>query len=514
MFDAATSTGEQPAARAFEADVHALEQSVAAVVGVINAANGQLVELVGDALAKDLWKQWGIHSPSHWLGWQAGMTPAHAEGIVRLAERRAEVPAAVQALATGALSLDAAVAIGKRAPAGFDDDITEFAKVATIGQLTHCLRKHRYDPETEKGRPKPREEQARGFSSGVDDEGWWCRARLTPDEGAVLDQAVQSARDDRFRLLDAERAEGEPAPQVSLADGFLAVGEAALAHGAAAHPGSDRYLVHLHLDASPAADDPTGVLSLHLGAPLPAALHGLLTCDAVLRPVFEVHGTAISLGRTTRVVNRRTRRVIEQRDHGCRVPGCGRRFGLDIHHIEHWEHGGATDTANLVCLCRRHHRLHHRGALGIAGDADLPADADGALTFTDPFGRPLDRAGRPSRLPPGATAAEAARAHGLDPAPDAYRHPLGERLQPGAVLFGPNRPSPPDEGDEPAPSPPPGPVAAPDGDPPDRPDGRPVSGAPPPEETVPTIGRWRSIGVVGAERPGSASGAWNGSSTT
>lgn len=518
MFDASSPTNEAPEAWAFEGEVRALERSVAEVMGVINAANGRLVELVGAALAEDLWKQWGIHSPSQWLGWQAGMTPAHAEGIVKLAARRDEVPAAVQALTAGELSLDAAVAIGKRAPTGFDDTITEFAKVATIGQLTHCLRKHRYDPDTEKARPKPREEQARSFSSGVDDEGWWCKARLTPDEGAVLDQAVQTARDDRFRLLDADRAEGDPAPQVSLADGLLAVGEAALAHGAAAHPGSDRYLVHLHLDASPTADDPTGVLSLHLGAPLPAALHALLTCDAVLRPVFEVHGTAISVGRTTRVINRRTRRVIEQRDHGCRVPGCGRTFGLDIHHIEHWEHGGPTDTNNLVCLCRRHHRLHHQGALGITGDPDLPADADGALTVTDPFGRPLAAAGRPTRPTPGAPAAEAARELGIDPASDAYRHPLGERLQPGAVLFNPNRPRPPDDPDEPDPPPPagpaPGPVAAPDGDPPGPPEGLPTSGAPPPEEGVPTIARWRSTGVVGDERPGSASTGWHGSNTT
>ncbi len=33
----------------------------------------------------------------------------------------------------------------------------------------------------------------------------------------------------------------------------------------------------------------------------------------------------------------------------------------------HWEDGGPTDTANLVALCGFHHRLHHRGGLGIAG---------------------------------------------------------------------------------------------------------------------------------------------------
>lgn len=453
MFDTRPEEAH-PEMAAFEADVSALEAEIAELVGVINAANGQLVALVGDALSADLWKQWGIHSPAHWLGWQAGLTPAHAEGIVQLAARRAELPTAVAALRGGEISLDAAVAIGRRAPAGYDQSTTEFARVATMGQLNRCLAKHRYDPETEKARPQPRED-TRSFTSGIDDRGWWCKGRLAVDEGAAIDQAVRTARDDRYRALDADRPADAPAPQVSLADGLLAVAEAALAHGAAAHPGSDRYLVHLHLDATPTADDPTGVLSLHLGPPLPAALQSLLLCDATLRPVFEAHGAPISVGRTSRTVNQRTRRAIEHRDRGCRVPGCGRTFGLDIHHITHWEHGGPTDTPNLVSLCRSHHRLHHTGHLGITGNADLPAGQDGALVVTDPFGRPLDVAGKPVPKHPSHTAGEAAAQLGIAPKPGAYQHTLGERLQAGAVHFNPDPApptvtAPPSRGPEPA----------------------------------------------------------------
>ncbi|MDP9071155.1 MAG: HNH endonuclease, partial [Actinomycetota bacterium] len=61
----------------------------------------------------------------------------------------------------------------------------------------------------------------------------------------------------------------------------------------------------------------------------------------------------------------------------------------------HWEDGGRTDTANLVALCGPHHRLHHRGGLGIAGNADEPE----GMVFTDPRGRRLTGAGRPA--PPG-----------------------------------------------------------------------------------------------------------------
>ena len=52
----------------------ALEDRVATLCGVINAAHGELVDLIADALDADLWAQWGIHSPTHWLSWQCGLS--------------------------------------------------------------------------------------------------------------------------------------------------------------------------------------------------------------------------------------------------------------------------------------------------------------------------------------------------------------------------------------------------------------------------------------------------------
>jgi len=93
----------------------------------------------------------------------------------------------------------------------------------------------------------------------------------------------------------------------------------------------------------------------------------------------------------------------------------------------HWEDGGTSDTANLLALCQRHHRLHHLGHLGIRGDAD---DPDG-MVFTDERGRPLDRAGRP--VPPSLPPEAAARRLGI--ALGTWSHPTGERLDPHAVHF-------------------------------------------------------------------------------
>lgn len=68
------------------------------------------------------------------------------------------------------------------------------------------------------------------------------------------------------------------------------------------------------------------------------------------------------------------------RDGGCRFPACDRPHPwTDAHHIRHWAHGGPTAVANLVLLCREHHRVIHDGAFTVRMD-------DGVPVFTRPDG--------------------------------------------------------------------------------------------------------------------------------
>jgi HNH endonuclease len=60
-------------------------------------------------------------------------------------------------------------------------------------------------------------------------------------------------------------------------------------------------------------------------------------------------------------VNRAQRRALAHPDGGCVFPGCDRPASwTDAHHVEHWQHGGPTDLANLASLCRYHHGVVHR----------------------------------------------------------------------------------------------------------------------------------------------------------
>ncbi|MEZ5221052.1 MAG: hypothetical protein R2743_06130 [Ilumatobacteraceae bacterium] len=54
------------------------------------------------------------------------------------------------------------------------------------------------------------------------------------------------------------------------------------------------------------------------------------------------------------------------------------------HHVEFWEHGGATDLHLLLPLCRHHHdRLHReRWDVHLAADRSLTVRRDGQVIMT------------------------------------------------------------------------------------------------------------------------------------
>jgi HNH endonuclease len=175
-------------------------------------------------------------------------------------------------------------------------------------------------------------------------------------------------------------------------------------------------VLHVPMDASPG--------HLHNGPALPEALSRQLLCDASGTVIGLRGGRPIDVGRRCHIVPLALRRVVELRDRGCRVPGCtGSR--VQIHHIVHWKDGGPTASHNLAALCPRHHRLHHRGLLGITGNADVA----GGLTFTDARGRPL--AGAPPPRPP----LPGARVE----VTGTWTHPAGERLESRWVHFNQRR---------------------------------------------------------------------------
>ena len=350
-----------------------IETRLGVLVGQLNAMHSALVDLVVEAAATGAWKGVGIHSLVHWSTWQAGLSRPHAVELVRLAEATTTHPVTMGVFADGRLTVDQA-AVAVTAPVHNDAEVAELAPYATVTQIRAIVKMAH--PPAEPAEPDAPDE---AVSTWFDRDGrFFMSAELDADHGRVVDAALSAARDRLFR-------DGDPA--VSWVDALIDVCERSLDNESVDR--RDRFRVNMFFDLA----DPVPARWAD-GSPVPDSIRQHITCDGTFTPTFVAHGHPVSVGASVAGIPERTRRLVMYRDQGCRVPWCDRTRWLDVHHVIHREHGGQTEMPNLVSLCRRCHRAHHRGELGIVGNADLP---DG-LTFTDRRGTSLT--GAPTITPP------------------------------------------------------------------------------------------------------------------
>jgi hypothetical protein len=129
-----------------------------------------------------------------------------------------------------------------------------------------------------------------------------------------------------------------------------------------------------------------GTSELDHTGPVDPALARRIACDgSIRRVVLAGRSEPLDVGRRTAVVSPALRRAAIVRDRGCRFPGCDRPHSwCDAHHVVHWADGGPTALANLVLLCRQHHRMvHGRGGFRLALE-------DGRPVFRRPDGSVLE----------------------------------------------------------------------------------------------------------------------------
>ena len=135
--------------------------------------------------------------------------------------------------------------------------------------------------------------------------------------------------------------------------------------------------VLIELDALRGHTDKTGLTDA--GTEPPPDIVRQLACDAEIIPmILNGSGGPADIGRASRTVSRRLRRLLVARDRHCRWPGCSAPPSrCDAHHIIHWLQGGPTNLDNLVLLCHTHHQhLHKHGYR-------LILEADGSVTVAE-----------------------------------------------------------------------------------------------------------------------------------
>jgi len=182
------------------------------------------------------------------------------------------------------------------------------------------------------------------------------------------------------------------------ADALSDIAETALRSDSGPSPAGDRYQVMVHVSAESLAGEADGRCELDNGPSLAPDTVRRIACDSsLLRITEDKAGNPLDIGRKTRAVPPAMRRALKARDGGCRFPGCSHHRFVDAHHIRHWANGGDTSIDNLLTLCRRHHRLVHKGGFG------LEQNEDGRLRFTRPDGREI---GEHPQLPAGGSVDE------------------------------------------------------------------------------------------------------------
>ena len=252
-------------------------------------------------------------------------------------------------------------------------------------------------------RAATRQHAARALHVYQDEDGTVVlRGRLTADVGALLLRALDAARETLY-LRTRVTAGSSPAADPALApptraqqqaDALALLAETALHHELDPGAPGERYQVVVHVDAA-ALTDPAqpGQSVLEEGGHVSAETSRRLACDAsrvVMR--HDEDGRVVEIGARTRTIPPALRRALQHRDRTCRFPGCHVRVGQG-HHVRHWAQGGSTTLANLLLLCRRHHRAVHEEGYEVA------REPDGALRFRRPDGRPLPEVPPPPAVP-------------------------------------------------------------------------------------------------------------------
>jgi hypothetical protein len=106
-----------------------------------------------------------------------------------------------------------------------------------------------------------------------------------------------------------------------------------------------------------------GTCRTALGADLPVETVRRLACEAEILPVIlDGRSVPIDVGRSKRLATVHQRRALEAIHPTCAIPDCEVIFDhCNVHHIDYWENGGATDLNNMVPLCSKHHHVAHEG---------------------------------------------------------------------------------------------------------------------------------------------------------
>jgi hypothetical protein len=190
--------------------------------------------------------------------------------------------------------------------------------------------------------------------------------KFDPISASILKSKIGRLVENMFHSGDKE-VPVEVMPWIEPNDHRQAQALIALVNGASESvsdvPARAEIVVHVDLETLQHGLHAGGTCRTALGADLPVETVRRLACEAEILPVvLDGRSVPIDVGRSKRLATIHQRRALEAIHPTCAIPDCEVIFDhCNVHHIDYWENGGATDLNNMVPLCSRHHHAAHEG---------------------------------------------------------------------------------------------------------------------------------------------------------
>ena len=317
----------------------------------------------GDSAAEEILRQDQKRSRS--AARKAVKTAAQLEWAPTVAERLAE--GAITPEAAGLiLDADGEADVDRRV-------LLQAAEAEPEDQFRRTLKDHINDRTNEQELQRRRERQRRRRRASISEQGdgmFHLFAQLDPLTGNRVRNALLAKSDALFRSEDPK--DRATAPQ-RFAD---ALAELICTSEGAGAPAGVELLVLADYDQ---VQDAITNARLTDGTRLTEAETLAVACDAKILPgIFNKHTGNPLLGRSQRKIPPRLRKRLVARDGGC--IGCAAHHNIcQVHHRDHWAHGGETTLENTCLLCWRcHHiRVHLHGE-------EITRHPNGRLTLAPP----------------------------------------------------------------------------------------------------------------------------------
>ncbi len=332
----------------------------------IYAAEARLLTLIREFDDKECWAEQGFCSCAHWLNFKCGIGMNAAREKVRVANALATLPKIDKGLSKGELSYSKVRAMTRIADESNEDYLMMIAKHGTAHHVEKLVSKYRSAKRVQDAAVAEEQYRDRELSHYYDHDGCLViKARLPAEQGALIVKALEMAMEKQFvgAASAANDVTAETSIAVRRADAIAEIAETYMNNDESSGSTADRYQVVVHVTAETS--------ELEDGPHVTAETSRRIACDSTVVNIKEDEsGEPLSIGRRSRSIPPAMRRVLRNRDGGCRFPGCTNNRFVDGHHIKHWADGGETSLGNLVLLCRHHHHLVHEGGFTCGASPD------------------------------------------------------------------------------------------------------------------------------------------------